>query len=75
MALSHSMMLTSDAELLVQTARAVALGGNAHTRLYLVRNRTEVRRLPLRVWHFRDGYRVCAAVEGAYVLSATRTEC
>ena len=35
-----------------------ALGGNAHTRLYLVRNRTEVRRLPLRVWHFRDGFRV-----------------
>ena len=60
-AIKASLPRTSDAELLVQTARAVALGGNAHTRLYLVRNRTEVRRLPLRVWHFRDGFRVVRA--------------
>ncbi len=60
-AIKDALPRTSDAELLVQTARAVALGGNAHTRLYLVRNRTEVRRLPLRVWHFRDGFRVVRA--------------
>jgi hypothetical protein len=37
------------------------MSGNAHTRLYLVRNRTEVRRLPIRVWWFRDELRVVRA--------------
>ncbi len=41
-----------DAHLTVGLAKAVALAGNAHTRLYLVRNRIEVRRLPVRVWWF-----------------------
>lgn len=36
-------------------AQAVALSDNAHTRLYLVRNRTAVRRYPIRVWWFREG--------------------
>jgi hypothetical protein len=42
-------------------ARAVAISGNAHTRLYLIRNRTEVRRVPLRVWWFANQLRVIRA--------------
>ena len=56
--LKDSVARRSDAELMVELARAVALSRNAHTRLYLVRNRTEVRRLPIRVWWFRDGFHV-----------------
>lgn len=52
---------TSDAELVVGLARAVALAGNAHTRLYLLRNRTELRRLPIRLWWFGDSLRVVRA--------------
>lgn len=44
-----------DAEMIMEMASAVALSGNAHTRLYLLRNRTELRRLPIRVWWFDDG--------------------
>jgi len=40
-----------------------ALAGNAHTRWYLVRNRTEVRRLPIRVWWFRDQLRIVHAAK------------
>ncbi|MFO0585841.1 MAG: hypothetical protein U0229_26460 [Anaeromyxobacter sp.] len=50
-----------DAQVVAAIASAVALAGNAHTRLYLVRNRTEVRRLPVRLWSFRDGWYVVAA--------------
>jgi hypothetical protein len=53
----------SDAELIVGLARAIALAGNAHTRLYILRNRTELRRLPLRLWWFGDN---------AYVVRTTR---
>lgn len=45
----------SDSEIKVQIASAVALADNAHTRLYLLRNRTELRRLPIRLWWFSDG--------------------
>jgi hypothetical protein len=51
----------TDAAIMVELARAVALGGNAHTRLYLMRNRTEVRRVPLRFWWFRDELRIVRA--------------
>jgi hypothetical protein len=44
----------SDQAIMVRVARALALAGNGHTRLYLLRNRTEVRQLPIRVWWFRD---------------------
>lgn len=44
-----------DPEILMRMAAAVALPGNAHTRLYLLRNRTELRRLPIRLWWFADG--------------------
>jgi hypothetical protein len=51
----------SDQAIIVELARAVAMSGNAHTRLYLMRNRTEVRRVPLRVWWFRNELRVVRA--------------
>jgi len=45
----------SDEQIIVALAKAVALSGNAHTRLYLLRNRSELRRYPIRVWWFADG--------------------
>jgi hypothetical protein len=42
-------------EIIVEISRAVARTQNAHTRLYLLRNRTELRRLPIRVWWMNDG--------------------
>jgi hypothetical protein len=51
----------SDQAIIVELARAVAMSGNAHTRLYLMRNRTEVRRVPLRVWWFGNELRVVRA--------------
>lgn len=51
----------TDAQVMVELARAIALGGNAYTRLYLMRNRTELRRLPIRVWWFRDELRIVRA--------------
>lgn len=53
----------SEQEILVELARTVALSGNAHTRLYLIRNRTEVRRLPIRVWWFQDRLHIIRAAE------------
>jgi hypothetical protein len=53
-------------------ARAVALAGNAHTRLYLARNRSEVRRLPVRVWWFADGPFVVRAQPGYEALLGAR---
>ena len=50
-----------DAAIIVELARAVATSGNAHTRLYLMRNRTEVRRVPIRVWWFGTELRVIRA--------------
>jgi hypothetical protein len=61
--LKDSVARRSDAELMAELARAVALSRNAHTRLYLVRNRTAVRRLPIRLWWFRDGFYVVRATE------------
>ncbi len=51
----------SDQAIVVELARAVAMSGNAHTRLYLMRNRTEVRRVPLRIWWFGNELRVVRA--------------
>jgi hypothetical protein len=56
--LSASLERSTDPEIIMRMASAVALSGNAHTRLYLLRNRTELRRLPVRVWWFSDGLRV-----------------
>jgi hypothetical protein len=44
-----------DDQIVVRLAADVARSGNAHTRLYLARNRSAVRRYPLRVWWFDDG--------------------
>jgi hypothetical protein len=51
-ALRDSVAGLTDAQLTVRLAEAVATAGNAHTRLYLLRNRTVLRRYPIRVWWF-----------------------
>jgi hypothetical protein len=51
----------TDQQILVELARIVALSDNAHTRLYFVRNRTEVRRLPVRGWWFGEEFRIVRA--------------
>ena len=45
---------SDDPHIIVELARTVAAIHNAHTRLYLLRNRTDLRRLPIRVWWFRS---------------------
>lgn len=45
----------TDEQIIVELAKAVALSNNAHTRLYILRNRSELRRYPIRVWWFADG--------------------
>lgn len=45
----------TDEQVIVELAKAVALSKNAHTRLYILRNRSELRRYPIRVWWFADG--------------------
>jgi hypothetical protein len=63
-----------DERMITRLAHAVALAENAHTRLYLVRNRSEVRRLPVRLWWFSDGlYVVRAKEEHAALLGARVT--
>jgi hypothetical protein len=61
--LRRSLGAKSDQRIVVDLARAVALSRNAHTRLYLMRNRTEVRRLPIRVWWFKDRLHVVRATQ------------
>jgi hypothetical protein len=73
-ALADSVEGRTDDEIIVELARAVALAENAHTRLYLVRNRTEVRRLPVRVWWFADGLFVVRAQPGYEALLGARVE-
>jgi len=51
----------SDDAVIVALGRAVAISGNAHTRLYLMRNRTEMRRVPLRLWWFGNDLRIVRA--------------
>jgi hypothetical protein len=48
----------TDQQILVELARIVALGDNGHTRLYFIRNRTEVTRLPVRGWWFGREFRI-----------------
>jgi hypothetical protein len=45
----------SDAQVIMQMASAIALADEPHTRLLLLRNATELRRLPIRVWWFDEG--------------------
>src|SRR5262245_47866079 len=60
-ALKDAIAVRTDQQILVELARIVALGDNAHTRLYFVRNRTEVRRLPVRGWWFGSEFRIVRA--------------
>ena len=48
----------SDDAIRVRIAAIAALANNAHTRLYLLRNRTEVTRMPIRAWWFGRELRV-----------------
>jgi len=69
--LQQTLESKSDEQVIVELARAVALANNAHTRLYLLRNRTELRRYPIRVWWFPEGlYVVRATPENAPLLGA-----
>jgi hypothetical protein len=52
--LQDSAAVLTDEQLIVRLATAVAGAHNAHTRLYLLRNRTVLRRYPVRVWWFKD---------------------
>jgi hypothetical protein len=60
-ALRDSADRLTDEQLTVRLATAVAGAGNAHTRLYLLRNRTALRRYPIRVWWFGDELAVVRA--------------
>jgi hypothetical protein len=63
--------MTDDA-IHVQLAELLALAHNAHTRLYLLRNRTEMARLPMRLWWFGDQLRIVRAAPGMEVLVGCR---
>jgi hypothetical protein len=52
-----------DAAIEARLAAAVARGGNAHSRLYVVRARNPWRRLPVRLWRFEQGWFVVAATQ------------
>jgi hypothetical protein len=71
-ALADSAERLTDAEIIVGLARAVALADNAHTRLYLLRNRSELRRLPVRVWWFSDGLFITRTQPGLEALLGAR---
>ena len=62
-ALRRELPKLSDPQIIARMAAAIALSGNAHSRLYLLRNRTELRRMPIRLWWFSDGL---------YIVRATR---
>jgi hypothetical protein len=65
----------TDEQVIVELAKAVALAGNAHTRLYLLRNRSELRRYPIRIWWFSDGlYVVAAPPDHTQLLGAKLTQ-
>lgn len=51
----------TDHQIIASLARAAALSDNAHTRAYLLRNRSYWRRYPIRIWRFSDGWYVVAA--------------
>lgn len=63
-----------DDEVVTRLASAIALGGNAHSRLYLLRNATELRRLPVRLWWFADGLRVVRAAPEHRALLGCRVD-
>ncbi|CAN5139365.1 hypothetical protein BH24PSE1_BH24PSE1_01410 [soil metagenome] len=60
----------SDAEVIMQMAAAIAIADEPHTRLLLVRNATELRRLPIRVWWFQEGLYVIRSTPGIAICLA-----
>jgi len=64
-AIDRALPRLDDAQVTMRIAAALATADNAHTRLYLLRNRTELRRMPIRLWWFADGLRVVRA-QGPY---------
>ena len=52
----------------------MSLANNAHTRLYLLRNRTEVRRMPIRLWWFGQELRVVRAAPSYQRLLGCRVD-
>jgi hypothetical protein len=69
--LRDSAHLKTTPQLIVGLAKAMALSRNAHTRLYILRNRTALRRYPIRVWWFAEGlYIVKTTPEYAHLLGA-----
>lgn len=52
-----------DAEIMIALAQAAALSGNAHTRLYLLRRKTVLDRLPVRLWWFDGELRIIRTSE------------
>lgn len=71
-ALRPRLRKTSDEQMRVEIARLLAMAGNAHTRLYLLRNRTEMARLPVRVWWFGDELRIIRAAPDQQALIGCR---
>jgi len=63
---------SDDVQITAELARIAALARNAHTRVYLLRNRGHWRRYPLRIWRFADGWRVVAAQGAAVALVGAR---
>jgi hypothetical protein len=63
---------SSDDVMRVEIAKLLAMANNAHTRLYLLRNRTELGRLPVRVWWFGNQLRVIRAAPGHEALLGCR---
>jgi hypothetical protein len=64
----------TDSEVIMAMAGAVALSENAHSRLYLLRNRTEFGRFPIRLWWFQDGLRVVRATKDHQDLIGCRVD-
>jgi hypothetical protein len=54
-AIRNNLDQLSDVQVMMQMASALAIADEPHTRLLLLRNATELRRLPIRVWWFQDG--------------------
>jgi len=61
--LEHRVEEASDDEIILGISSAIALAGNAHTRLFLLRNRQVLNRMPLRAWWFDNELRIVAVRE------------
>lgn len=64
----------SDVQVTMQVASALAIADEPHTRLLLLRNATELRRLPIRVWWFQDGLYVIRTTPKYRILLGCRID-